>query len=360
MRGTAVMLSARLGGTDGVSIEAAKWEGALARLGFDLRRVAGEFPDDGRDDDVALPWLAIEPPRGLSPVPAQLAAAVGGAALVVVENLCSLPLNLPASCAAVEVLADHHGRVAFHHHDLPWQRERLAHITDFPPRRPGSLHVAINDRSRDELAERGIEAVTIRNAFDLDSPAGNRDSTRKDRRIGADDLVVLQPTRAIARKDVPAGIRLAEGLRDRMPGRRVRYWLTGLAEEGYGPTLERVLAAATVPVTRGRVARAADAYAAADAVVLPSTWEGFGNPVIESMAARRPLAVRRYAVLEEIARLGFQWFPADDPGPLADWLQAPDPALLDANLALARRHFSLADLPARIEDAFAAVGWTSW
>jgi len=49
----------------------------------------------------------------------------GALDLVVVENLCSLPLN-PAASAAV---AHGPGRPAtiLHHHDLAWQRPHLAH-----------------------------------------------------------------------------------------------------------------------------------------------------------------------------------------------------------------------------------------
>ena len=83
----------------------------------------------------------------------------------------------------------------------------------------------------------------------------------------------------------------------------------------------------------------ADAYAAADAVVLPSTWEGFGLPLIESALAGRPLAVNDYPVAREVARLGFAWFPVDDPAPLAAWFADPDPALLARNRALAKQHF---------------------
>ena len=76
-------------------------------------------------------------------------------------------------------------------------------------------------------------------------------------------------------------------------------------------------------------------------MAFPSRWEGFGNPLVESALHRRPLAVRRYPVAEELAGLGFRWFPADDPAPLAAFLDAPDDALLDHNRALAREHFSL-------------------
>lgn len=357
MTPTAVLLSYRLGGTDGVSVEADKWQGALQVLGFSTRRVAGELIDE-RPDDVVLPWLARE--STACPTPRELGASLAGADLVVVENLCSLPLNLAAARATTAALADHSGRIAFHHHDLPWQRERFAGVTDLPPNLAGALHVTINDRSRTELAERGISACTVRNAFDFACPPGDRTGTRIAFGFASDDLVVLQPTRAIPRKDVPAGLRFADRLRELMPSQAIRFWLTGPAEDGYEPILERELAAATVPVKLGRARTGADAYAAADVVVLPSKWEGFGNPVVESVIARRPLAVAHYPILDELVGLGLDLFAIDEPAAIAAWLQAPDEARLDANLAVVRRHFSLADLPGRLEAAFSSMGWSGW
>ena len=92
----------------------------------------------------------------------------------------------------------------------------------------------------------------------------------------------------------------------------------------------------------------ADAYAACDAVLLPSSWEGFGNPSVESATHRRPLAVGRYPVAAELAAFGFRWFDADDPAPLAAWLSEPDEQLLTDNQRVAAEHFNIADLPRRL------------
>src|SRR5438132_10608682 len=94
---TAVFVSYRLGGTDGVSVEARKWEWALRRLGFATRRLAGELSDGLRPDDTWVPSLAIDPVAGTAPEHDAVAAALAGADLVVVENVCSLPLNVDAS-----------------------------------------------------------------------------------------------------------------------------------------------------------------------------------------------------------------------------------------------------------------------
>ncbi|MGH8973690.1 MAG: glycosyltransferase [Acidimicrobiia bacterium] len=375
MSPTAALVSFRLGGPDGVSVQAATWGRALERLGYRIRRVAGDLADGPRDGDVVVPGLAVaadaapgpdgQRPAGAAPPdPHAVAAAVAGCDVVVVENLLSLPLNLSAAEALTEALrslVDRGAtRVLLHHHDLAWQRPETAHVTALPPHLPGARHIAINDFSRTELAARGFEAVTVRNAFDLDAPAGNREAARRALAVGPDDLLVLQPTRAIARKNIPAALELAEGLARHRPAGRVVYWLPGPAEDGYAPVLERLVAAARVPVvlTRpgeladgGRDGTMADAYAACDLVVFPSTGgEGFGQPVIESVWARRPLAVARYPALDEILALGFRFLPAGDPAAVAAALDAPDGATFDANLALARAHFSLDALTRRLRE----------
>jgi glycosyltransferase involved in cell wall biosynthesis len=355
-----VQLSYRLGGADGVAVEARKWEWALRELGFDVRRVAGELDDALRPDDTWLPFLAIDPVDGSTPDPGALAAAVAGADLVIVENLCSLPINPDAASLAAAVLSRHDGRVVFHHHDLPWQRAGLHTPAGIPPQRADSLHVTINDHSRVQLENRGFAAVTLRNAFDLDPPRGDCDATRVAFGFAPDDLVLLQPTRAIPRKNIPAAIAFAAELAQREPTRAVRLWITGPAEDGYDDVFARLVADSVVPMTVGRAPSAADAYAAADVIIFPSTWEGFGNPVIESIAHRRPIVVGSYPVLDELRSFGVRLLSIDDPATVVEWLRAPDPAMLETNVALVRPHCSLADLPERIGRLLDATGWTRW
>lgn len=366
-RPVAALVSFRLGGSDGVSVEAAKWEAALRTLGCTTVRVAGEILDGGRPDDAVVPGLAIGAGTGPADasdgadrgggLEAAVEAALAGADLVVVENLLSLPLNLPAARAVAGALRGH-GRVVLHHHDLPWQRDEHRHVTELPPDLPGALHVTINDRSRRELAERGLAARTVRNHFDLGPPRGEREPTRERLGLGGRDLLLLHPVRAIPRKDVPAAVELAEALAARLPGHRIHYWLPGPAEEGYAPELRRVLGRAAVPVLRRGDVPIADAYAACDLVVYPSRWEGFGNPVVESVAARRPLAVARYPVLAELTGLGLSFLDADHPDEVAAALRGELDlaAQLDANREVASRHLSIESLPAELAALLAEHG----
>jgi glycosyltransferase involved in cell wall biosynthesis len=338
----ASIVSFRLGGPDGVSVVAASWQRALEHLGYQVTTVAGSGPVDR-----VVPGLELE--TAAPPDPGAVEAALAGADLVVVENLCTIPLNLPAARAVAA--ARRRRPTILHHHDPAWQRAELAHLTELPPDDPAWVHVTINELTRRELAARGIEATTIYNGFDVDVPDGDRTATR--RALGLDDDVLLcaHPVRAIPRKDIPAALRLSAALGG-------TYWLLGPAELGYDATLEELLAAADAPVIhRGPPGSMADAYAAADVIVFPSTWEGFGNPPIEAALHRRPAAVGAYPVADELLAFGFRWFPTDDPEPLRDFLADPDPALLDHNRAIAREHFSQSRVEADLRSLLERAGW---
>jgi glycosyltransferase involved in cell wall biosynthesis len=334
------VVSFRLGGTDGVSIEAEKWIHAFRTLGHDVRTLAG----DG-DADVIMPELAIRATR--EPRLSDVREALDGADVVVVENLTSLPLNVPAREVLYRVLEER--RALFRHHDLAWQRTDSID-NETPRNNPLWRHVTINDLSRRELLARGVVAETVLNAFDCSPPRGRRAQARLALGV-TDERLLLFPTRAIPRKNIEGALELTASL-------DATLWLLGPPEDGYEATLRQLVANSPARV----VSRLPvgldidDAYAACDLVVMPSTWEGFGNPVLESVTHRRPLAVYPYPVLEEISAFGFRFFGLDDVGSIAKFLDEPDEDLLEHNAGVAREHFNAADLPARLAALLETLG----
>jgi glycosyltransferase involved in cell wall biosynthesis len=341
---TVAIVSFRLGRHDGVSVVAATWQRVLEDLGWTVTTVAGDGPVTH-----LVPGLAIG--ATTAPDPEAVAAALAPAALVVVENLCTIPLNLPAAQVVAAALR---GRPAvLHHHDPAWQRPALPQDSGLPPDDPAWRHVTINRLTERQLADRGIEATTIYNAFDVDQAPGDRAGTRAALDVTERERLVLHPVRAIPRKDVPAAVRLATAL-------GATYWLAGPAEDGYDDELAEVLAAASCRVVHQRPPGSmADAYAACDVVAFPSTWEGFGNPPIEAAIHRRPAAVGPYPVAAELRALGFRWFDPTDAAALAEVLVRPDRDLLDHNQALARAHFGLDRLREDVAALLAGAGWSA-
>lgn len=343
--GTCAILSFRLGLTDGVSVVAELWRQALERLGWETTTIAGEGPVDH-----LLPGLAIgatEPPSVT-----ELDRTLGGCDLVIVENLLSIPMNLAASAVVSDALT---GRPAIlHHHDPPWQRARFAHVTQLPPDDPAWAHVTINHLTERQFAERGLSATTIYNGFDVHPPAGRRDRTRALLDVGHDDWLVVHPVRAIARKNIPAALRLCETL-------GADYWIPGRAEEDYGDEFERLLAATSARVIRHPVDRTevtmSDLYAASDLVVFPSTWEGFGNPPIEAAIHLRPAAVGHYPVAHELRALGFRWLDPEDHRAVAAELADPSTETLVINRRLVEEHLSTERMEDEIARLLESRGW---
>ncbi|MDG1412182.1 MAG: glycosyltransferase [Acidimicrobiales bacterium] len=335
-------VSFRLGMADGVSVVTHHWQQAFEQLGFETLSIAGEGPVNR-----TVPGLAIgaeHPPQH-----GELAEALADADLVVVENLCSIPLNLAAARLMAEILTER--PAVMHHHDPPWQRERFRHITEVPHDRPGWRHVTINQLTQQEFSDRGIDATCIYNGFPTATSEGDRLGVRSRLRVAPDARLFAHPVRAIARKDIAGALRLCEQL-------DATYWLWGSAEDGYGDELERLLTATTCPVVRGTSGEpAVDLYSAADAVVFPSLWEGFGNPPIEAAIHQVPAAVANYPVARELVSLGMDWFPTDDPGPLGEYLAKPEPSLLDRNREVALANFSLEAMTSKISALLADAGW---
>jgi|DEB0MinimDraft_10_1074344.scaffolds.fasta_scaffold01489_9 glycosyltransferase involved in cell wall biosynthesis len=340
-------VSFRLGLTDGVSIVARHWQRAMESFGFETLTVAGEGPVDRTVAGLELG--ATRPPN-----PGEVSEALADADLIVVENLCTIPLNLPAARAVAAVCRNR--PTLMHHHDPPWQRNHFAHITELPIDDPAWRHVTINDLTRQQFADRGLTATRIYNGFPTDTTGGTAPDVRAALGISDTETLLAHPVRAIERKNVAEAIALAEAVAG-------TYWLWGPAEDGYEQELQRLIAQANcrvihaVPPGHVGLQDPSDLYRAANAVLFPSTWEGFGNPPIEAALHDLPVAVGAYPVANELRALGFTWLPTDTAEPLRQVLNVPDPEMLARNRAIATEHFSLSTMTANLRTLLTEAGW---
>ncbi len=324
------VVSYRLHLVDGVSIEARKWEDALTRLGWEIRTVAGEGPVDALVQGLGL---YDDGPVDL----AQLSDSLAECDVILAENILSLPLN-PRATEAVASVARSRPTIV-RHHDVPWQRHHLD--SEYPlPDDPHWIHVTINQLTSDQLALRGIRSTRLYNRFDVEAPEGRRSWTRRLLDLPESRPVVLAPTRVIPRKNIALAAQLA-----RASGALL--WILGPAEDGFDEELQHLLDDLGPDQRHGAPPEVSihDAYAACDAVAVTSTWEGFGNPVMEAFVHRRPLVLNEYPVARELLEFGFEVFSPHDPGALVAEFRQPDVERRERNYERVKRYFNLVDLP---------------
>lgn len=262
-------VSTRFAGTDGVSLETAKWATVLERLGHSCFYFAGEcdrpaershvvaeafyrHPEIGALNALAYPAgseatlragdgspaVPVRPlyarPRVLTDrlhalremLKAELHAFADrfGIELLVVENASTIPLNLPLGLAISEFIAETGIPTIAHHHDFHWERQRFLVncVADvlaaaFPPSHPSIRHVVINSVQARELASRhGLTARVIPNVMEFEAPPGPAtvpvDEIRRELGIGPGELLLLQPTRVIPRKGIEHAIEFTRRL----------------------------------------------------------------------------------------------------------------------------------------------------
>jgi len=358
-------VSFRFAGTDGVSLETAKWAEVLERLGHQCVFFGGELDTPASQSflteeahfhhpDIAALQSCLFPdqPRTgrkrhttgtIHELRQKLKAALYSFLdrhqpdMLIPQNALSLPMNVPLTMGLTELLAETGIPSVAHHHDFSWERARYNRNNAseilagyYPPPLPTLDHVVINSAAQEELARRrGISSIRIPNVMPFESPPEGIDHYNHDFRselgLRQDDLLVLQPTRIVPRK----GIELAIHLVSQLGERAVLVISHPAGDEGlaYQRHLRRYaelmnvrmcLAGDRIRDRRGRGQDGSklyclqDAYVHADLVTYPSLVEGFGNALLEAIYYRAPLVVNRYPVYEtDIGPCGFRAIELD-------------------------------------------------
>ena len=267
-------ISTRFAGTDGVSLETAKWATVLERLGHQCFYFAGEC-DRPADKSHLVPeafyrhpeidklnqqaysgsWTVTREARGAHPEmshlhkdffsiyvrPPAMTRRVNelkeyfkeelykfarrfNLEILVIENAVTIPLNLPLGLALTEFIAETGYPTIAHHHDFHWERQRFQVncvgdylAAAFPPTLPSVRHVVINTLQSQQIASRyGVSSRVIPNVMDFDSPPPASDSytetVRADFGIEPGEYFFLQPTRVIQRKGIEHALELMRRL----------------------------------------------------------------------------------------------------------------------------------------------------
>jgi len=362
-------VSTRFAGTDGVSLESAKW----AQILWDHQHVSHWYA--GRlDRDPAVSMLVPEAyfydrdnvwinerafgTRRRSPEMTrkiyQVADYLKGTLydfvdafrieILIAENVLCLPMHIPLGVALAHFIAETEMPTIAHHHDFYWERTRFTvnSVGDFltmafPPGLPSIQHVTINSFAQNNLSHReGASSVLIPNVLDFENPPPDatdvRAAFRERMGLAPDDIMVLQPTRVVPRKGIEHSIALVAQLKDprcklvvsHESGDEGPDYQRALAElaEASGVDLRFVhahVAPSGEPGESGELRTAVlpspalgEVYAAADLITYPSLYEGFGNALLEAFYYRKPVVVNRYSIfIADIEPKGFKVIAMD-------------------------------------------------
>jgi glycosyltransferase involved in cell wall biosynthesis len=259
-------ISTRFAGTDGVSLEAAKWANVFEKAGFTCFYFAGEL-DRPRKQSYLVKEAHFQHPdirdifrscfdarvrsrevtRKIYEIKRKLKDDLYtfiekfNLDLLVPENALTIPLNIPLGIAITELISETGMPAIAHHHDFFWERQNFMINAcweylnmAFPPHLPSIKHVVINSSADNQLSLRtGISASIIPNVMDFDHPppvSGNFEScalksgenrpssdryaadVRRSLGVADDELLILQPTRVVKRKGIEHAIELVHRL----------------------------------------------------------------------------------------------------------------------------------------------------
>ncbi len=396
-------VSTRLAGTDGVSLEVAKWVQVLNGLGHECFFFAGEL-EWPEERSYLAPEAHFDHPTILklsmdlfddyirAPETSQAVESIKNhlkehlhqfvrrfdVDLLVVENAMAIPMNIPLGLALTELIAETCIPTIAHHHDFAWERPRFSvRAADdylraaFPATLNSITHATINSYAQRQLALRtGASSLVVPNVMDFENPPPEPDGYADDLPtalgLSPDEFLLLQPTRIVPRKRIERAIELAKRLE--LPSTLVISHASGDEGSEYAAFLKEYIQLLEVKVRfagdtfsheRGqtsdgrKIYSLADAYQPAVLVTYPSTTEGFGNAFLEAIYYRKPIVMSTYEIYRiDIQPKGFKvvefgdYITEDTVLWARELLENPDlvAEVVEHNYETARRHYSYANL----------------
>ena len=332
------IISTRISGTDGVSLEIEKWATVLERNGYKCFYFAGEidrpkeksfiaeeahfnYPDVKKINENILgrDVRPLEITDLIHSITGKLKSGLKefvnkySIDLILPENALTIPMNIPLGIAITEFISETGMPAIAHHHDFSWERERFLvnAVNDFlqmafPPVHGSIQHAVINSIASASLSfRRGVSSTVVPNVYDFANPPGVSDEKavkelRSKAGLANDDYFILQPTRVVPRKWIERSIDLVS--RMDLSGRKlVISHSSGDEGDNYSKMLDEYSSQMDVElVYLDRLISKSghgkdddgfgigDAYQAADLVMYPSGYEGFGNAFLEAIYYRKP------------------------------------------------------------------------
>ena len=351
-------VSTRFAGTDGVSLESAKWAQVLWDHEHRSFWFAGKLD---RDPDVSMlspqAWFGEENNAYINrhvygtlhrtPDITRLINSIAehlkhqlyqfvkkfDIEILIPENAITIPMNIPLGVALTNFIAETGFPTIAHHHDFYWERDRFSvnAVGDylsmaFPPDLPSIQHVTINSFAHEDLCHRrGVSSVLVPNVLDFEQDPSEPDdyalSLRREVGLADDDIMFLQPTRVVPRKGIEHSIALIANLKNpkcklvisHATGDEGTEYCDALVEMAEQQQVDLRFIDDRVDDKRGkddqgrRIYTLGDAYAVADFITYPSLYEGFGNALLEAFYFRKPIMVNRYSIfITDIEPRGFQ------------------------------------------------------
>jgi len=353
------IIIARIGGLDGVALETTKWIEVLEKAGHKIFLIAGEFENwkIKKANHHLYPALSLHSKANIweqerafykpDESPKELLENIEATSNMIYlelkkwistnkidyllsENASALPCHISLGIGIKKLIEDTKIPTVTHDHDFYWERgvryksihrviNKLIEAT-FPLLLPNIKHVAINTFGVETFKKRfNIEASMVPNVMDFSKPyASKTKSSRqflKQLNIEKNDIPIMQVTRIVRRK----GIKTAISLIDKLQDKRIKLVIAGTHLDDESDIYYNELISLTHKLNlkdqiifgfdNGIISHnLSDIYAHSTACTYFSTYEGFGNGLLEIFLAKKPVFLNNYkpVYMQDIGSKGFK------------------------------------------------------